>query len=233
MFDIVPEKVQVLIFGVPSADITGAVSLFLVVVAVVISLRALRETARANILNSLPIIVARYDDSHPRNDGKIFIQNMGMGTALNIRIDNFYNSIMNDAVSPTKTPNKPQHAILKFTPIDMLRSGKEVGLDTSSSKIDGIIDADILTYLIFNQGNKNILKFHIRYSDTSGTEYISRIDILDGGSKVAGAPKRYGLKRRITYGLFRLSELLKVWIVRFVINNKQRNFNKQYVTKKK
>ncbi|MCA9335692.1 hypothetical protein KC967_02225 [Candidatus Saccharibacteria bacterium] len=218
---------QILLNGLPLTDLFTVLTFCLLIVTIIVSIRALKETARSNILSSSPVLVLKYVSG--REQDSIQAENVGHGAALNVRVESFYTTFLNDMMhikGEKVVSNKTVHTELKFEPIDILLEGKSVPFDTSKSKGDGFYGPDMLAHVMMTQKGK--LTFRLRYSDISGVRYISKITISKNRIKVAGHPRKFNILRRITYGLYIMSEkMLMVFMHWPLASFKQRKLNKE------
>jgi hypothetical protein len=218
---VVKDSRQVLVLGQPLADVVAIITVIGLLATLYMTLRILRENARANILNSLPILTLRYSPmAAVGNNDTMTLENIGDGTALNIRIDSFYLSFVDDIFFPKKA----NHYVLQIEPVDILKPGESEPLDTQKSVVGGLIGPEDMIYKIFSSDKP--LTFYLRFQDVSGTDYISKVRISTSDVKVAGRPKRYTLGQKIKYLAYRVTELFYLRIVRHQANRKQAETNK-------
>ncbi len=199
---------QILLNGWPLTDLFTMFTFFLLIITIVVSLRALRETARSNILSSSPVLVLRY--SVVGGGGSVQVENVGHGAALNVRVENYYTTYLDDMTfikGDKVMPNKSIHAVLKFEPVDLVLEGKTVPFDMSNSRVGGFFTPGILAHSMMSQKK---LTFRLRYSDITGTQYISKITISQNRIRVVGHLKRYNVFRKILYVIYLCYEWIRM-----------------------
>lgn len=220
---------QILLNGLPLTDLFTVLTFFLLIITIAVSVRALKETARSNILSSSPVLVLKYSLAKGLGSDSIHVENVGHGAALNVRVESYYTTFLDDMTyikGDKVMPNKPIHAILKFEPVDLVLEGKTVPFDTSKSRGGGFFTTDILTHHMMSQKGK--LTFRLRYSDITGTQYISKIIISQNRIRVVGHPKRYNAFRKILYFFYLCYEWIRmVTVFRPVAMFRQIKVNKE------
>jgi hypothetical protein len=223
LFQIQEGSRQLLVYGIPAADTLSIATFLLLIPTILISMRALRESARSNALSSLPIIVLKYSRGRIRGQpDKIYVENIGNGAALDIKVDNYYTAFVDNVFFA----DNPQYANIKFGKTDILRPSEEKPLDTSKSKIDqGFVDLQTVVHQLFH--NQKNLIFNLRYSDVSGTRYISKIRISPSQVHIVGSPKKYSALYKIRYGLHLIREFFIVKYGHMRAHFDQRKVNKE------
>jgi len=210
LFEVKNGTEQILLSGLPLTDLLTVLTFLLLIITIIVSVRALKETARSNILSSSPVLVLKYLLTRNEHDA-IQVENVGHGTALNVRVESYYTTFLDDVMfikGSTIKSNKPIHAILRFQPIDLLLEGKTLAFDTSKSKGSGFFTPEILANQMMTQRGK--LTFRLRYSDITGAQYISKITISQNRIRVAGHPKRYNTLRKVIYVFYLCKEKIKM-----------------------
>lgn len=220
-FTVATKELQLLVDKIPVSDLVGIATFLILPITIFISFKALRETSRANILSYLPVLVLEYvvDNSVGKPQGdKVVVRNIGHGAAVSIKVDNYYISYIDD-MSPMR---KAQHLRVKFGSVDLLQPNTSRPLETLVSN-PSFIGEDLVIYRIFNHDSK--ITFHIRYSDVSGTRYISKIRISRSKIEVMGVPKKFNILRNFLYRIFLLSEKFILIFRRLQAEKEQREFN--------
>ena len=208
---------QIDVFGLPLVDLVGALTLLIVLLTLYASLKAAKESARANMLSSLPIITLSYD----YEKDEIIIENSGSGIATNIKVDSFYNWLA-DGHFGLYGHNK-----IEFQKMSLLRHGDRRIL---ASTIKGSVNPFGLTkYAMFFKKEKPLI-FAIRFSDLSGQRYITRIKIEDGSAFIVSSPRILNFTNRIKLGLVWLWELFTM--VRYATLVKAAEYRHDRVKKK-
>lgn len=217
------EDRHVLVAGWPISDVLSILSVLILVITIIVSVRALLEAARANALSSLPVLTLKYmlGGAALSSKDKVQLTNIGNGTALDVHIDKYYQSFIDDLFFP----DKANHFLLDFGNIDVINQNESKMLDTTKSKVGVWIDEGVMLYKLFT--SERPLIFHIRYRDLSGAWYISRICIIKDKVSVVGVPKRYNIWRKIKYASFFINEQIVLHISRYRANKMQKNTNKK------
>lgn len=186
---------QIDVFGLPLVDLIGVFTLLIVLLTLYASLRAVRETARANMLSSLPIITLSYD----YDKDEVIVENNGSGVAVNVKVDNFYNWWAD------KTFNLYGLTKIVFTKISILKHGEKQILQAT---IRGVTDPLGLTKFVMFSKNQKPLYFAIKFSDLSGQRYITEVKIEQGNVDIVSSPCRLNLLSRAKLVLMRSRELI-------------------------
>jgi len=220
---------QILLNNVPLTDLFTVLTFCLLLVTIIVSVRALRENARSNILSSSPVLVLKYVTTRGSLGEAIDVENVGHGAALNVRVENYYTTFLDDMMIIEGNRvhlNKPINAVLRFNPVDLVLEGKTASFDISRSRGGGFFTAEILAHQMMNVRKK--LTFRIRYSDIAGVQYISKITISQNHIRVVGHPKRYNLARKLIYYLYLIEEQIRMRLIyRPISRFKQLKVNKQ------
>ena len=184
---------QINIFGLPLVDVIGALSFLIILLTLYAALRASRESARANMLNSLPLLTLDYD-----HDGdEVIVKNFGNGIAVNVRVDSFYNWWAD------KDFNLYGLTKVVFKKISILKHNDRAVLKT---ELKGVTDLLILTKFIMFSKTQKPLIFAIKFSDLSGKRYITKVRIDKGEVEIISSPKALNLVNRIKLIIMRLRE---------------------------
>jgi hypothetical protein len=219
IFSIHDKNLQLLIWGVPVSDFLTILTFLLLIVTIFISVAALRESSRANTLSSLPVLILKYVTTSA--EAKMYVENIGHGSALDIKVDKFYTAYVDNILFP----DKAVQVILTSKPIDILRAGESEALDTSGSKVGDFIGEDDIVYNIFNQQDK--VTFYIRHSDISGTKYVSKVQVTKNSVDIIGNPKRYTLRQKVIYWGVQVQEWAqRLWAIP-KINKLQKQANEK------
>ncbi len=177
---------QLNVFDLPLADVIGGLSFFVVLLTLYASLRAARESARANMLNSLPLITLDYDHSKD----EVIIENFGKGLAVNVQVDKFYNWVADKHFHLYGL----QKVVFKKIPI--LKHNEKIILPTI---VKGSDPFGLAKFTIFSV-NQAPLVFAIKFSDLSGKRFLMKVCIEKGTAAVSSSPKELNLATRM--GLF-------------------------------
>jgi hypothetical protein len=181
IFKVYDNPRQIDIWGLPLADVIGALSFLIILLALYASLRAARETARANMLNSLPLLTLSFDF---KND-EVIVENSGSGVAVNIKVDNFYNWWADKDFK--------HYGLTKvlFKKIPILKHGKTAVL---KADVKGVRDLMGMTkFVMFSTNQKRPLTFAVKFSDLGGKRYITKVRISKGDVEIVSTPKPLNL----------------------------------------
>lgn len=163
--------------GWPLGDAIGGITFLVVVWALYASLRAASETSRSNILAHVPVLTLKYDVR--RDEAKLV--NVGHGSAVNVRVDNFYQWWADDSFNLyglTKTV---------FERVGLLKQDEEVALKNRSI---GTADPfGLATFTMFSAREKSLI-FAIRFSDLSGVRFITKVKLHNNEVEVILFPRR-------------------------------------------
>jgi energy-converting hydrogenase Eha subunit A len=206
---------QVLVKGVPLSDIISVVTALVLLLTLFLSLKAVRESSRANILSALPVLTLSYNFSQKQ----VNIKNLGKGIATNIKIDAFHHGAIDDIFRG----KDPVITKLVFKVIDILKDGDTRALNSSPSLVSGLIDEDLLKFSMFN--SEKPLTFAIRFTDLSGTQYITKLKIHKESVDVIKPPKRFSLKQKLFFGLGAIKDGITLAINKAKLKRKQRELN--------
>jgi hypothetical protein len=185
---------QIEINGIPLVDLIGALSFLILLITLIASLKAASETARANILTSLPVLILDY--SYSKKDD-VQIHNIGNGTAVNIQLDSFYQWWAD-----------PQFGIFGLTKtifdkVDILKHDKSQTVTYQSKGVQNPFG--LSTFTMF-QASSRPLVFALKFSDLSGKRFITKITIHKKNIKITSFPKSLNLKAYFLLGMMRLQE---------------------------
>jgi hypothetical protein len=197
IFEVVDHQQQIEIFHLPLLDLVGALSFIFLTVTLYASLKAAKETARANMLNSLPIVTLR--SSYKIGDDKAVIINSGQGVAVNVKVDSFYQWLA-DKQFNLYGVNKTN-----FDVVTLLNANSEVALKHHARGVDDLFD--LSRFMMFSASEKPLI-FAIRFSDLSGKKFITKVRIHKDEVKVVYFPKSFGITARIGYLRMRTVELV-------------------------
>ncbi len=207
---------EILIKGVPLPDLLSMLTFLVLFLTLYMSLKAIKEANRANILTALPILKFKYDFKA----SQISLENVGIGTAIDVRIDPFYHGAIND-ISNTK---KPAISTLKFNLVNIIKSGETIILDSSPSMIDGLINDRVLKFSMFN--SSKAMFFNLRFKDISGKKFILKIKIKQQSVEVVTFPKEFGMYQKIIFIISTIQDNIILKYNRVKLNMKQKKLYK-------
>jgi hypothetical protein len=148
------------------------------------------------MLHSLPLLTLAYD--HEQDE--VVVENDGSGAAVNIAVDSFYNWWAD------KDINLYGLTIVRFGKITLLKHSNKAIL---RSEIRGVSDPFHLTkFIMFSSINQKPLRFAIRFSDLTGTRYITIIRITSEGPELEYSPRMYGISAHAKLALMRTREAI-------------------------
>lgn len=191
---VVHDQYQVLINGWPLTEIIALISIGGLLIGWWLSASARKESARANTLQSLPILTFHTNLSR----GEIGIQNIGSSPATAIKVDPYYHPMYDNIIE-----HKGKILSLKFLEMPLILKDEIKGLEVNG-KVGGIIDIPWLVQIMIN--SEIPLIFNIRYSDVTGKKYFTRLKILKSTITIITSPRKYTIFRRLWYVGFRIKE---------------------------
>ena len=206
---------QIEVFNLPLVDVIGAFSFLIILVTLYASLRAAKESARANMLSSLPLLTLSYERD------EVIVENSGNGVAANVKVDSFYNWW---ADKDFKLYGLTK---LVFKKIPILKHGEKAVLEKT---IKGVTDPLRLTTFIMFSKNQKPLIFAIKFSDLSGKRYITKVRIYKSKVEIVSSPKGLGFINQIKLTSMRFTE--KCTMVWYFIKTKNRKFKDEHDSKK-
>lgn len=227
LFEIKSSTQQILLNGLPLTDLSTVLTFFLLVLTIIVSVRALKETARSNVLSSSPVLVLKYFAAEDL-ENTLRVENVGHGVALNIRVESFHATFLDDIQyrkAGKLVSNRPIHAVLKVEPVDLLLEGKTVSLDLSKSRGGGMITSDLVVYEMMKQ--KKEITLRLRYSDITGVSYISKVKISQNRIRVGGCPKKYSIIRKVAFAFYLCFDMMRLLIFRVRAEFDQRKVNQE------
>jgi len=201
--EIIHTQYQILINGWPLVDIVATFSIPALFIGWWLSSRARKESARANMLQLLPIITLEPAD----NNSEVQVWNIGSSPATNIKVDSYYHPVYDDFLE-----KKRKVLSLKFKKVPLLAKGG-YKIPECTAKESKIISDEIPKGIMIN--SKYSLTFTVRYKDITGMLYVTRIKIIDAVATIVTPPTKYSLRRKIMYIYDRLKEQI-------IINTKVR-----------
>jgi hypothetical protein len=203
---------QILVNNVPVEAFIGALALLVAFISLFIAIKTARETARANILNYLPVITLDYNN----HEDKVIIKNVGRGTAVNIVLDKYYNW------SADQNFKLYGLSTVVFETVNMLDAGKKV---TVNNKIKGLPDSlGILTFSIFSSHTKN-LDFIVKFKDISGEKYYSIIHIHKGKIEIRRFPSRLNIPTSLALAYHKVKQGILSLIYLIIVKYKEHTDN--------
>ncbi len=218
VFKVYDNQRQIDIFGLPLIDLLGALTFLIVLLTLYASLRAARESARANMLSSLPLITLSYDHSKD----EVIVENSGSGIAINVKVDSFYNWWADGQF------NLYGLTKILFLKMPILRHGDRRVLQAT---IKGVTDPFGLTKFTMFSKKQRPLTFAIRFSDLAGQRYITKIRIEDSSAYIVSSPQRLSMLNWLKLGIMRLGELATM--VRYAIKVKRTQYRDKKAKQKK
>jgi hypothetical protein len=207
---------EILIKGVPLPDLLSMLTFLVLFLTLYMSLKAIKEANRANILTALPILKFKYDFEA----SQISLENVGIGIAIDVRIDPFYHGAIND-ISNTK---KPAISTLKFSPVNIIKSGETIILDSSPSRIDKFMNDKRLKFSMFNSAKA--MFFNIRFKDLSGKRFISKIKVKQQSVEVVIFPRVFGIYQKIRFIISTIQDKIVLKFNKIKLNIKQKKLYK-------
>ncbi len=172
--EIVESSKQLLLFGIPMQDL-GVLATLLVISYTFKQVKLLSE---ANTLPLMPLLIFDFDSSYTR-DTKIYLRNIGVGPAFNVRVEKW------ELIFTDQPMVWNLQLILK--PYNYLAAGEKrelLAIDAKGKETK----SNIMKDLFYN--SEQAITLPIKYNDMRGKEYFMLHTSKDGLHKITGHPRK-------------------------------------------